>query len=614
MIISHNLAAMNAQRQLNVNTKTKAKSSEKLSSGYRINRAADDAAGLAISEKMRRQIRGLDQGIDNIQDGISLCQIADGALNETHEILQRMNELSVKAANGTLEDSDRAYINEEVKHLTDEIDHIANSTNFNDAVFPLLGGKYTTVTIPGGSISFDDISFEKWDSSSSSMAKWPFTESDPLSHIKLTATVDNAALHGLQGSYDLIYENGRTNYSAVYVSYNDGNGVNGSIKVNYSQLTEVKEFVPPTESSQSVSRTFSYKDPNVEGLSFDITQKVTLDADNKSYQIDTSLTNTGSVNIGSYLFAQHFDTSFGGNHAGDFQENYFVGGNKVNNENVWGNLGTTNVPRASMLSILQQTGATDLMALYNKMLVAPQKPDSVPQSISIANINQSSLGLPFAEYIELSDEDGLFLSVGKWDRRDDLSSIAKDYVTSNGSMGSLDGQDLAFTYFTYGDSTMRYGIKDVEQDSNINGSVTKGADLTVQTFESRDIWIQASSEPDDGLYLQIVDATAAAIGVDNVDLSTRESALSSIGIVKNGIEKVNNFRTIFGSQQNRLEHMTRQQSNAMENVQSSESKIRDTDMSSEMVRLSNLNILQQAGQTILAQANQTNNGILSLLS
>ena len=132
MIVKHNLRAMNSNRMLNVNGQTQAKSTEKLSSGYKINRAADDAAGLAISEKMRRQIRGLTQASINAQDGISLVQTAEGALNEVHDMLQRMNELAVKAANGTNESVDRNYIDLEVQQLVSEIDRVAQTTTFNE--------------------------------------------------------------------------------------------------------------------------------------------------------------------------------------------------------------------------------------------------------------------------------------------------------------------------------------------------------------------------------------------------------------------------------------------------------------------------------------------------
>ena len=132
MVVQHNMQAMNANRMLNVTTTQQSKATEKLSSGYKINRAADDAAGLAISEKMRRQIRGLTQASANAQDGISCVQTAEGALTEVHDMLQRMNELAVKAANGTQTSADRGYINQEVQALVSEIDRVASTTTFNE--------------------------------------------------------------------------------------------------------------------------------------------------------------------------------------------------------------------------------------------------------------------------------------------------------------------------------------------------------------------------------------------------------------------------------------------------------------------------------------------------
>ena len=132
MVVQHNLTAMNSNRMLNLTTKTQSKSTEKLSSGYKINRAADDAAGLSISEKMRKQIRGLDQASSNAQDGVSAVQTAEGALTEVHSMLQRMNELAVQAANGTNSESDRQSIQDEIDQLTTEIDRVAETTKFNE--------------------------------------------------------------------------------------------------------------------------------------------------------------------------------------------------------------------------------------------------------------------------------------------------------------------------------------------------------------------------------------------------------------------------------------------------------------------------------------------------
>lgn len=142
MVVQHNLTAMNSNRMLGLTASAQAKSTEKLSSGYRINRAADDAAGLSISEKMRRQIRGLTQASANAQDGISMVQTAEGALNEVHDMLQRMNELAVKAENGTLTSSDRSYINSEIQQLMSEIDRVASTTTFNEQY--LLSGSKTS--------------------------------------------------------------------------------------------------------------------------------------------------------------------------------------------------------------------------------------------------------------------------------------------------------------------------------------------------------------------------------------------------------------------------------------------------------------------------------------
>jgi flagellin len=155
MVVQHNLTAMNSNRQLGITTSQQAKSTEKLSSGYKVNRAADDAAGLAISEKMRRQIRGLTQASANAQDGISCVQTAEGALNEVHDMLQRMNELAVKAKNGTNTSTDRDYIDSEVQNLISEIDRVQSTTTFNEK--NLLTGSFSNVGLQVGAESAQTI-------------------------------------------------------------------------------------------------------------------------------------------------------------------------------------------------------------------------------------------------------------------------------------------------------------------------------------------------------------------------------------------------------------------------------------------------------------------------
>ena len=151
MVVQHNLTAMNSNRMLGITTKSQAKSTEKLSSGYKINRAADDAAGLSISEKMRRQIRGLSQASLNASDGISCVQTAEGALNEVHDMLQRINELAIKGENGTLTSVDRSYIQSEVSQLMSEIDRVQSTTTFNEK--NLLDGTFTGIGLEVGAES-----------------------------------------------------------------------------------------------------------------------------------------------------------------------------------------------------------------------------------------------------------------------------------------------------------------------------------------------------------------------------------------------------------------------------------------------------------------------------
>mgnify|MGYP000118757102 CR=1 FL=1 len=167
MVVQHNLTAMNANRQLGITTGAQAKSSEKLSSGYKINRAADDAAGLSISEKMRAQIRGLDKASDNAQDGISLIQVAEGALNETHSILQRMNELATQAANDTNTSTDRNALQQEMDQLTSEIDRIRSTTQFNS--MNLLDGSFTGKNLQVGALSGQSISISIGNMNSSTL-------------------------------------------------------------------------------------------------------------------------------------------------------------------------------------------------------------------------------------------------------------------------------------------------------------------------------------------------------------------------------------------------------------------------------------------------------------
>ena len=194
MVVQHNLTAMNTNRQLGITTEAQAKSTEKLSSGYRINRAGDDAAGLSISEKMRSQIRGLNRASANAQDGISAIQVAEGALNETHSILQRMNELATQAANDTNTSIDRTAIQAEIDQLVEEIDRIQSTTQFN--TMNLLDGDFKNKNLQVGSLSGQSIKLEIENMDSASIGV------DSLDVSSFTAA--GAAMDSIQAAIDTV--------------------------------------------------------------------------------------------------------------------------------------------------------------------------------------------------------------------------------------------------------------------------------------------------------------------------------------------------------------------------------------------------------------------------
>jgi flagellin len=229
MVVQHNVTAMNANRQLGITTGIQSKSSEKLSSGYKINRAADDAAGLAISEKMRRQIRGLTQASSNAQDGISMAQTAEGALNEVHDMLQRMNELANKAATGTLTTDDRNYIQQEISALSSEIDRTADNTKFNE--LDLLSSAATdykiqvgadadqTITISMKSMRASDLSVASLDVSTATGANTAITNIksgiDTLSSMRADlGAVQNRLEHTVK-NLDNVVENSQAAESQI---------------------------------------------------------------------------------------------------------------------------------------------------------------------------------------------------------------------------------------------------------------------------------------------------------------------------------------------------------------------------------------------------------------
>ena len=219
-VIAHNMISQFTDRQLNITSKEKGKAAEKLSTGYKINRSADDAAGLSISEKMRWQIRGLDKASDNVQDGVSLLQVADGALNEVHGILQRMRELAVQAANDSNTTEDRYAIQQEMNALGVEIDRIGEETEFNTQ--KIFKGGYTPMLDPNGNpIPISQIPVQNFQISRADLNYFPFTSSSSSNYLNLSVATTGGYT---QSHWNLLYSSGNTSHSAVRVTYLDNSG------------------------------------------------------------------------------------------------------------------------------------------------------------------------------------------------------------------------------------------------------------------------------------------------------------------------------------------------------------------------------------------------------
>ncbi len=396
MVVQHNLTAMNSNRMLGITQGAQAKSSEKLSSGYQINRAADDAAGLSISEKMRKQINGLDRASTNAQDGVSAVQTAEGALTEVHSMLQRMNELAVQAANGTNSEDDREAIQNEIAQLTTEIDRVAETTKFNETYLLKGDSEKTQVTI--------------------------------------------------------------TEYKAPQMSL-----------------------------------------------------------------VEAAMAEGGKVEAGDM------------NGSGVTEYKFTTG---LKDGSVWN--GQTVVDSAAV---------------------------SGPNQITLASAKAQELDAMQKVIDKYYDEMGLDATV----------SLKTDGTAVNITSDSQD--------FTYNDAL----------------------DLSIH--------VGADSNTANKIFMKIESMDAASLGLDNirVDGATYARATAAIDVIAEAIQKVSTQRSDLGAIQNRLEHTIANLDNVVENTTAAESRIRDTDMAEEMVAFSKNNILMQAGQSMLAQANQSTQGVLSLL-
>ena len=535
MVVQHNLTAMNSNRMLGITTGTQAKSTEKLSSGYKINRAADDAAGLSISEKMRKQIRGLTQASLNAEDGISAVQTAEGALNEVQDMLQRMNELAVKAANGTMSENDRSYIQDEIKQLETEIDRVAETTKFNET-YLLKGNKDVDKVVD---YKYLASAATLNDSDGNAIADNTFFKEGE--DTALSADDAKAAL----AAGEKLYKN-----AAVETPATATNGAGGE----YVYTAAVNDWAVKGGLTMYVNQ-----------LQGNDTGAVEVTATNA----DTYFNTDGTLKDGYYAYS----TNDGTNTAYDVQA------------------GDVTAPSEASLTI---NAGKKIYGEDGKELTAEAA-------------------------LELA-KNGETAKIFKESTIQDEAVEGEDYVFEEAALYDKDGNKISengLQFYYDEDGNYEGGLYTDKNGENAVDDITAYVDDTQEKTGALTLKLHVGADATDNNQISVdLDAmSAAGIGVKDlkVDGADDANARNAIETIKAAIQQVSQQRSALGAVQNRLEHTIANLDNVVENTTAAESQIRDTDMATEMVKYSNNNILAQAGQAMLAQANQANQGVLSLL-
>lgn len=616
--VQTNMLAANASRQLGITTKDKAKRSEKLSSGYRINRAADDAAGLSISEKMRRQVRGLTQAAANAQDGISMVQIGEGALNEVHDMLQRANELAIKAATGTLQDVDRAMIDEEIQQLKAEIDKTARNTTFNEiSLFPENGhspiatsylemkgyditldlkngtfqineaqagpgaaGAGRAVNISSGSVLADEIANKIVPG-----AIERILDSFPsLKNAVGSDTIDMAL--------QVAYIDGKNNTMAyAYFSYSLGGGkpISMGIRVDTADFNDA-DAQGTGSNAEALKATMAHE------LMHSVMQYTLTDgmSGRKGEQYPTWFVE-GTAQLAGGGFANGWNDTLSyyanfltsendagqDNNISNYLAKFTMGGRPYGH----GYLGT-----AYLGWLANGKGAVtgaNIAAGMDKIFA------DLLAGNSLASAIQNNTGIDV-------DELNRRFKNGNAELTEFVRKLAYESKTGAGSVIAAGGLGV-------GPSSV-LGTGALDQPFRIDPF-----QISIDYSGPEMIALQVGAEAGIHIDVDLYKMSSQALGLEGMNVKTTDEADLAIDGIKRAIHYVGNVRSHYGAIQNRLEHTINNLNNITENTAAAESQIRDTDIAEEMVGFSNGQILSQAGASILAQANQSSQMILSLL-
>ncbi|MCM1388393.1 MAG: flagellinolysin [Bacillus sp. (in: Bacteria)] len=636
--IKSNMLAMNANRQFGINNKKDAKSVEKLSSGYSINRAADNAAGLAISEKMRRQIRGLTQASANAQDGISMVQSAEGALNELHAMLQRANELSVKAANGTWLEDDRDMIDAELQQLKNEINTTAKHTVFNEIrLFPEDG------IMPGAS------------SSETFNYTFYFDAVNGSYHVEsmndIAQGVNRAAVNPTSDGKDL------ANYIAQNMIPNAAKQIFDTFPsiandIGNGQM-DIKITVTNIDGKNSVLARAGYRYYTSGGTTkrgFDLTIEVdsadfvAADASGTGSRV-TELYSTIAHEFMHSVMQYTMTDGMSGRNGDKFPEWFVEGTAQLSGGGFPTNWNNDLISYIQHLSNENDSSQDANITNYLKKYTAASRPYGHGYlAAAYAGYLANGKGAVTAENIA-TGMDKIFADLigGK-----KFANAIKDNT-------GYSVNDLNQNLFKNGDADLVEFVRKLTYASRGNGANGAGSIITTglnvggmgilggnsiptpnpgpnpnpgpgpnpnpgpnptptPTGGRKSVDLQVGADSGQHIRLELYRMDTVALGLEDTNVKTQESAGDAIDEIKEAIRRVSTVRSSYGAVQNRLEHTIANLDNIIENITASESLIRDTDIAKEMVTHSNQQIMLQAGQSVLSQANHASDIILSLLA
>ena len=561
MVVRSNIMAVNSQRQLGMNNSQVSKALEKLSSGYRINRAGDDASGLAISEKMKAQIKGLDTASLNAQDGISVVQTAEGALTEVHNMLNRMVELATRSANGINADLNRDALQNEVSALQEEIDRIAQATTFND--IHLLDG-----TGGSGGTSVEPAEVTQPTTPAT-------TATDGAAGTAATIKLDVAGFTATKpGKVDIKLGDkviGEVEVTEGMTDAEFADAVAG-LTFNINDGTTDHAFTGAVDTAGGTAITFTQTTPAVLGLT---NAKVDGYMSGDDISIEPQEPAAGAAKAAAADAPEKPD---------------FSGANAV--------AATVNGKNAAF--DFTKLDADAVQAAIDT--AAKADPDVAGGNITIS-VNAAGNGY------ELKAGDTVIgTATGTISAADDTTPVTLTFQTADGNqLGTVDvtgptgglGGEL-----TAGD-TVDSGVAATPAAADNNGAAGGGSTFTLQIGDTADSYNQ--------LTFTINSMTSTAIGVGSVDISTLKGAQKAIKTVKTAIDTVSTQRAELGAIQNRLEYTINNLDTSSENIQAANSRIRDTDMAKMMMEYTKVNVVTQSAQAMLAQANQQPQSVLQLL-